>query len=69
MRPGSHDHVLERVGGADHGLDGLLGLLKKQGYPQADIQMDALEEELLKHSNGIRVDDDLTLIEIRFNPD
>jgi hypothetical protein len=36
-------------------------------YPRADIQMDALEEELLKYSNGIRLEDDLTFIEIRFN--
>jgi len=47
------------------GQDGLLGLLKKQGYPRADIQMDVFEEELLKYSNGIRLEDDLTLIEIR----
>jgi serine phosphatase RsbU (regulator of sigma subunit) len=33
------------------GLDGLIGILKKQGYPTADIQMVALEEELLKYSN------------------
>ena len=46
-------------------LDGLLGLLKKQGYPTSDIQMDALEEELLKYSNEIRLGDDLTLVEIR----
>ena len=49
------------------GPDGLLGILKKQGYPQVDIQMDALEEELLKYSNEIRLGDDLTFIEIRFN--
>jgi hypothetical protein len=29
--------------------------------------MDVLEEELLKYSNGIRLDDDLTLIEVCFN--
>lgn len=49
------------------GLDGLLGMLKKQGYPTADIQMAALEEELLKYSNEIRLGDDLTFIEIRFD--
>ena len=42
-------------------------MLKKQGYPGADIQMVALEEELLKYSNGIRLEDDLTFIEIRIN--
>jgi sigma-B regulation protein RsbU (phosphoserine phosphatase) len=50
------------------GIDGLLGILKKQGYPQADIQMDAIEEELLKYSNEIRLGDDLTFIEIHFDP-
>jgi PAS domain S-box-containing protein len=49
------------------GVEGLLGILKKQGYPQADIQMDALEEELLKYSNEIRLRDDLTIIETRFD--
>jgi serine phosphatase RsbU (regulator of sigma subunit) len=47
------------------GLDGLIGMLKRQGYPAADLQMEALEEDLLKYSNGIRLADDLTLIEIR----
>ena len=48
-------------------VEGLIGILKKQGYPRADIQMSALEEALLKYSAGIRIDDDLTFIEIRFN--
>ena len=47
------------------GLDGLIGMLKKQGYPASRIQMAALEEDLLKYSNCIRLDDDLTLIEIQ----
>ena len=49
------------------GIDGLIGILAQQGYPQADIQMDVLEEGLLKYSNAIRLEDDLTLIEIRIN--
>jgi sigma-B regulation protein RsbU (phosphoserine phosphatase) len=70
------DHLLLFSDGAEEvhnaagemlGLDGLLGILQKQGYPQADIQMDALEEQLLKFSNGIRLEDDLTFIEIRLN--
>jgi hypothetical protein len=28
--------------------------------------MEELEEDLLKHSNSIRLEDDLTLMEIRF---
>ena len=47
-------------------VDGLIGILKKQGYPATDLCMETLEEELLLYSNGIRLDDDLTLIEIRF---
>jgi phosphoserine phosphatase RsbU/P len=47
------------------GLEGLIGLLKKQGYPASDLRMETLEEDLLKYSNCIRLADDLTLIEIR----
>jgi len=46
-------------------VDGLVRILRAQGYPQAGIQMDALEEELLKYSNAIRLTDDLTLIDVR----
>jgi PAS domain S-box-containing protein len=48
------------------GTEGLIRILKKQGYPQKPLQKEALEEELLKYSNSIRLDDDLTIIEIRF---
>ncbi len=47
------------------GLDGLIEILKKQGYPATDIQMETLEEDLLKYSNCIRLADDLTLLEIQ----
>ena len=47
-------------------VEGLVSLLLKQGYPETDIKMDALEEELLKYSNSIRLDDDLTLMEVHF---
>ena len=47
-------------------IDGLVAILKKQGYPARDIDMDVLEEELLRYSNSIRLDDDLTIIEVRF---
>ncbi len=47
-------------------IDGLVGILKKQGYPKSDIRMDDLEEALLKYSNAIRLEDDLTLMEMRF---
>ena len=47
-------------------IDGLVAMLRKQGYPECGVKMDALEEELLKYSNAIRLEDDLTLIEVRF---
>ena len=47
-------------------VDGLVAILKNQRYPDCSIDMDALGEELLKYSNAIRLEDDLTLIEIRF---
>jgi phosphoserine phosphatase RsbU/P len=46
--------------------EGLIRILKRQGYPKKQIQMEALEEELLKYSNSIRLDDDLTILEVRF---
>ena len=49
------------------GVDGFVGILSKQGYPQAGIRMEALEEELLKYSNAIRLEDDLTLVDISFD--
>jgi sigma-B regulation protein RsbU (phosphoserine phosphatase) len=52
--------------GAQLGTEGLIEILRKQGYPAASIQKEALEEALLKYSNSIRLDDDLTIIEVRF---
>jgi PAS domain S-box-containing protein len=49
------------------GVDGFVDILRKQGYPKNPIRMDALEEELLKYSDEIRLKDDLTLIEVRFD--
>ena len=49
------------------GLDGLVEILKIQGCPRNKVQMGALEERLLKYSNAIRLEDDLTLIEIHFD--
>ena len=48
------------------GIDGLMQILKKHDYPQTELRMDVLEEELLKFSNDIRLQDDLTIIEFRF---
>ncbi len=57
---------IENAAGELLGVEGLIGILTEQGYPQAGIRMDALEEALLKYSNSIRLDDDLSLIEVRF---
>jgi phosphoserine phosphatase RsbU/P len=48
-------------------IDGLVGILRNQGYPRRGIDMASLEEELLKYSNSIRLDDDLTLMDVRFD--
>ncbi len=57
---------IENADGEMLGIDGLIDVLKEQGYPKSAINMDALEEELLKYSNAIRLGDDLTLVEVRF---
>ena len=55
---------IENADGEMLGVDGLIGFLEKQGYPKAAIRMDALEDELLKYSHAIRLEDDLTLVEV-----
>ena len=47
-------------------IHGLVAILRNQGYPESDINMEALEKELLKYSNAIRLEDDLTFIDIHF---
>ncbi len=47
------------------GVAGLLGILKGLGYPAAPLRREAVEEELLKFSNAIRLDDDVTFLEMR----
>jgi PAS domain S-box-containing protein len=48
------------------GVDGFAQILKSVDYPQTKLSMDTLEEELLKFSNDIRLQDDITIIEARF---
>ena len=48
------------------GTEGLIGILKSEGYPHFGISISALQEALLVFSNGISLDDDLTLLEVRF---
>jgi len=48
------------------GVEGLLNTLQCLDYPSAGIRIEALQEALLTYCNGIRLEDDLTLLEVRF---
>jgi sigma-B regulation protein RsbU (phosphoserine phosphatase) len=48
------------------GVQGMIRLLKELGYPAADLQISAIEKQILIYSNEIRLPDDLTFIEVRF---
>lgn len=47
--------------------DGLVNILRQLDYPNTSLSMEALQELLLKHSDSIRLQDDLVIIEVRFN--
>ncbi len=49
------------------GVDGLIRILQRLDYPAVALRRESLEEELLRFSNRIRLDDDVTLIEVRFS--
>ena len=48
------------------GVDGLAKILRRFDYSQNQLNMDALKEELLKFSNDIRLQEDITIIEVRY---
>ena len=48
------------------GVDGLAKILANMDYPKKQLNMDELQEELLKFSNDIRLQDDMTIVEVRF---
>jgi PAS domain S-box-containing protein len=48
------------------GLDGFINILRDLNYPREQLKMNALELALLKFSNEIRLQDDLTIIEARY---
>jgi PAS domain S-box-containing protein len=50
------------------GVDGFINILKDLNYPREPLNMAALEEALLKFSNDIRLQDDITIIEARYLP-
>lgn len=59
-----HDHR-----GRQLGVEGLIGILKNMDYFRKPPALDLLEGEILRYSNRIRFDDDLTLLEVRFRFD
>jgi len=48
------------------GVDGFVTILQGLGYPEKGIRMKFVEEALLKFSNALRLEDDVTLLEVRF---
>ena len=48
------------------GVDGLTRILRRLDYSQNRLNMDTLQKELLKFSNDIRLQDDITIIEMRY---
>jgi sigma-B regulation protein RsbU (phosphoserine phosphatase) len=49
------------------GVDGLAQILKDLDYPRTPLSMDALEKALLRFSNDIRLQDDVTIIVARYS--
>ncbi|MDJ0885310.1 MAG: SpoIIE family protein phosphatase, partial [Desulfobacterales bacterium] len=48
------------------GIEGLIAVLKQLDYPATPLNMHRLEEQLLLFSNEIRLQDDLTILEVGF---
>jgi sigma-B regulation protein RsbU (phosphoserine phosphatase) len=48
------------------GVKGFTRILKGLDYPKAPLNMEMFEEQLLKFSNDIRLQDDITIIEARY---
>ena len=48
------------------GTSGFTQILKALDYPKKPLRMETLEEKLLKFSNDIRLQDDITIIEARY---
>ena len=47
--------------------EGLLSILKSLDYPQSCIEIGSLQKALLSFSNCIRLEDDITFLEVRFS--
>ena len=48
------------------GVPGMIRILQGVGYPASGLPISAVEEQLLRYSNDIRLPDDITFIEVRF---
>ena len=48
------------------GMDGFLRILEALDYPRRELHLERLEEELLKYSNAIRLQDDLTIFLLEY---
>ena len=48
------------------GVQGIVRILQGLGYPASGLAMKAVEEQMLRYSNDIRLPDDVTFIEARF---
>jgi len=48
------------------GMEGFLRILDLLDYPRRELRLERLEEELLKYSNNIRLQDDLTIILLEY---
>jgi PAS domain S-box-containing protein len=57
---------IQNARGEQLGSEGLEDILRRTGYPGNALQISALEEQLLRYSNNIRLSDDLTFIDVRF---
>ena len=58
---------IQDAGGHMLKTEGMVNILKAFGYPQCNIQIELLQKALLSFSNGIRLEDDLTFLELRFS--
>lgn len=56
---------IHNAGGEMLGIGGLVRILKAHDYPRASLPVKAVEDELLRYSDAIRLLDDVTLIEAR----
>jgi phosphoserine phosphatase RsbU/P len=48
------------------GVQGMIRILRGVGYPASGLSISAVEEQLLRYSNDIRLPDDITFIDVRF---